>query len=267
MYEFIIIIILWRIYLMIFFYIFFISSLFIIFIMTLHLLQSDDESSLKYYFFIVFSSFIMFTYNMIFNDKHIFSCICNCLLNNYINIFNFCMFFTMNIFWFTWCFSFKLSWKHQFNFNAIFFHERSLLIFFFNVNIFINSSIMSNIFFSLLHKCCNLTLLLFCDMSTLFSIVFKLALLSNSCNSLSFDHFSNSLCFACNALFKNLLCIHVIVFLFISDVLIKLQSCTFTNFINAFLLMRFAIFAFHQLWCIKVFCNNNLLINIQFNLY
>jgi len=36
---------------------------------------------------------------------------------------------------------------------------------------------------------------------------------------------------------------------FIFNVLIKLQSCILTQFTNAFVLMKFAIFAFHQLWC------------------
>ncbi len=36
---------------------------------------------------------------------------------------------------------------------------------------------------------------------------------------------------------------------FIFNVLIRLQSCILTQFTNAFVLIRFAIFVFHQLWC------------------
>ncbi len=73
----------WKICLMIFFCIFSISSLSAIFIMILHLLQSDDNFSLKHYFLIDSSSLIMFVYDMIFNEKCIFLCICNCSLNSW----------------------------------------------------------------------------------------------------------------------------------------------------------------------------------------
>ena len=102
----------WRICLMIFFCIFFISSLSAIFIMTSQFLQSNDDFSLKHYFLIDNSSFITFAYDMIFNEKCVFFCICNCLFSNWIDVFSFCTFFMINVFWVTWCFS-SLKTMHQ----------------------------------------------------------------------------------------------------------------------------------------------------------
>ncbi len=88
-----------------FFCIFSTSSLFAIFIMTLCLLQSNDDSSLKRCFLVDNSSLVMFAHNMIFNEKRVFLCICNCLLSSWINVFSFYMFFVMNASWVAWCFS------------------------------------------------------------------------------------------------------------------------------------------------------------------
>ncbi len=66
--------------------------------MIYHLLQSDDNSSLKCYFLIVTSSFIMFTYDMILDEKRVLSYVCSCLLNSCMNVFSFCTFFAMNAF-------------------------------------------------------------------------------------------------------------------------------------------------------------------------
>ena len=114
-------VILWRICLMIFFCIFFTSSLSAIFIMILHLLRSDDDFSLKCCFFIDNSSLVTFAYDMIFNEKRVFLCICNCLLSSWTDALSFCTFFVMNAFWVMWCFSFDSSWRWHINFNAIFY--------------------------------------------------------------------------------------------------------------------------------------------------
>ena len=83
-----------------FFCIFFISFLFIILIMISHLLQSNDRSSLRRYFFIVISSLVMFTHIVIFIERYMLLCICNCLLSSWTDVFSFCTFFMMNTFWF-----------------------------------------------------------------------------------------------------------------------------------------------------------------------
>ncbi len=87
----------WRICLMIFFCIFSISSLSAIFIMILHFLQSDDDSSLRRCSFIDNSSLATSTHNDVLNVKCVFSCVCSCLLRSWINVFNFCTFFAMNV--------------------------------------------------------------------------------------------------------------------------------------------------------------------------
>ncbi len=160
-----------------FFCIFFISLLFIILIMTSHFLQSNDRSSLKYYFLITISSFITFTHDVIFVERRVLFCVCNCLLSSWTDVFNFYIFFAMNTFWFIWCFSSELSWKHWISFNAISFHEWSLLFSFSNIDIFISRSIMLATFFSSLHKHFNFAFLFSYNESTLLAIIFKSALL------------------------------------------------------------------------------------------
>ncbi len=106
-----------------FFCIFFISFLFIILIMTSNLLQSDDRSSLKCYFFIIISSLVIFVHDVIFVERRMLLCVCNCLLSSWTDVFSFCTFFAMNVFWFAWCFSSELSQRCWISFNAIFFHK------------------------------------------------------------------------------------------------------------------------------------------------
>ncbi len=121
-----------------FFCISFISFLFIILIMISRLLQSDDKSSLRHCFFVAISSLVTFAHDVIFVERRVLSYVCNCLLSSWTDVFSFCTFFMMNAFWFTWCFSSESSWRHWISFNAISFHEWSLLFSFSNVDIFIS---------------------------------------------------------------------------------------------------------------------------------
>ncbi len=160
-----------------FFYISFIFLLFIILIMTSHFLRSDDRSSLNRCFLVAISSLITFAHDVIFIERRVLLCVCNCLLNSWTDVFSFCTFFVMNAFWFTWCFSSELSWKRWISFNAISFHEWSLLFSFSNIDIFISRSIMLAMFFSLLHEHFDLVFLFSCNESTSLAIVFESALL------------------------------------------------------------------------------------------
>ncbi len=92
-----------------FFCISFISLLFIILIMTSRLLQSDDESSLRRCFLVAISSLVTFVHDVIFVERRVFLCVCNCLLSSWTDVFSFCTFFAMNAFWFAWCFSSESS--------------------------------------------------------------------------------------------------------------------------------------------------------------
>ncbi len=76
----------WKICLMIFFCIFSISSLSAIFITISYFLQSDDDFSLRHCFLVDNSSLVIFVHDMIFNEKHVFLCICNCLLSSVTSI-------------------------------------------------------------------------------------------------------------------------------------------------------------------------------------
>ncbi len=160
-----------------FFCIFSIFLLFIILIMTSHFLWSDDESSLRRYFLVAISSFIMFAHDVIFVERRMLLCVCNCLLSSWTDVFSFYTFFAMNVFWFAWCFSSESSQRCWISFNVISFHEWSLLFFFSNVDIFISRSIMLVMFSSLLCKHFNFASLFSCDESTLLAIIFKSALL------------------------------------------------------------------------------------------
>ena len=106
-----------------FFCISFISLLFIILIMTSHLLQSDDKLFLRRCFLITISSLVTFAHDVIFVERRMFFCVCNCLLSSWTDVFSFYTFFAMNAFWFAWCFSSESSWRRRISFNAIFFHE------------------------------------------------------------------------------------------------------------------------------------------------
>ncbi len=169
--------ILCRICLIDFFCIFFISLLFIILIITSFLLQSDDRLSLRHYFLIAVSSLVTFVHDVIFIERCMLLCICNCLLSSWTDVFSFYTFFTMNAFWFAWCFSFKSSQRHWISFNVISFYEWSLLFSFSNVDIFISKSIMLTTFFSSLHECFNLTFLFSCNELTFLAIIFESTLL------------------------------------------------------------------------------------------
>ncbi len=160
-----------------FFCISFISLLFIILIMTSHFLRSDDELSLERCFLVAISSLATFAHDVIFIERRVFFCVCNCLLSSWIDVFNFCTFFAMNVFWFAWCFSSESSRRHWISFNAISFHEWSLLFFFSNVDIFISRSIILATFSSLSHECFNLASLFSCNESTSLVIIFESALL------------------------------------------------------------------------------------------
>ena len=160
-----------------FFYISFISLLFIILIIISRFLRSDDKSSLKHYFLVVISSLVTFTHDVIFVERCVLFYVCNCLLSSWTNVFSFYIFFMMNAFWFIWCFSSELIQRCQISFNAISFHEWSLLFSFFNVDIFINKSIMLTMFSSSLHEHFNLTPLFSCNESTSLTIIFESALL------------------------------------------------------------------------------------------
>ncbi len=160
-----------------FFCISFISLLFIILIMTSHFLQSDDKSLLKCCFFIAISSLVTFTHDVIFIERRMFFCVCNCLLSSWTDVFSFYTFFAMNAFWFVWCFSSESSWRRWISFNAISFHKWSLLFSFSNVDIFISRSIILATFSSSSHEHFNLTSLFSCNESTLLAIIFESALL------------------------------------------------------------------------------------------
>ncbi len=160
-----------------FFCIFFISLLFIILIMTFHLLWSDDKSSLNRCSFVFISSLVTFAHDVIFVERCMLLCVCNCLLSSWIDIFSFCTFFAMNAFWFMWCFSSELSQRHWIIFNAISFHKWSLLFSFSNVDIFISKSIMLATFSLSLRKHFDSTSLFSCDESTSLVIIFESALL------------------------------------------------------------------------------------------
>ncbi len=155
----------------------FISLLFIILIMTSHFLQSDDESSLKCCFLVAISSLVTFAHDVIFIERRMFFCVCNCLLSSWTDVFSFCTFFVMNAFWFAWCFSSELSRRRWISFNATSFHEWSLLFSFSNVDIFISRSIMLTTFSSSSHEHFDFASLFSCNESTSLAIVFESALL------------------------------------------------------------------------------------------
>ncbi len=169
--------ILCRICLINFFCIFSISLLFIILIMTSHFLRSDDKSSLRRCSFVAISSLVTFAHDVIFVERRVFLCVCNCLLSSWTDVFSFCTFFAMNVFWFAWCFSSESSRRCWISFNAIFFHEWSLLFSFSNVDIFISKSIMLATFSSSSCEHFNSASLFSCNESTSLAIVFKSALL------------------------------------------------------------------------------------------
>ncbi len=154
-----------------------ISLLFIILIMTSRFLRSDDELLLERCFFVAISSLVTFAHDVVFVERRMFFCVCNCLLSSWTDVFSFCTFFAMNAFWFAWCFSSESSRRRRTSFNAISFHEWSLLFSFSNVDIFISRSIILATFSSSSRERFDLASLFPCDESTSLAIVFESALL------------------------------------------------------------------------------------------
>ncbi len=171
--------ILWKIWSIDFFCIYFISFLFVIFTRTLHLLWSDDRSSLSHCFLIIVSSLATLTHDDVLNVKRVFFYACSCLLRSWMNVFNFCTFFVMNMSWFFF-FSIFLSeafQKRWISSKITFFHEWSLFFSFSNVDVCVSKSMMLITFISSLRKCLDFASLSLCNESTLLAIIFKSALL------------------------------------------------------------------------------------------
>ncbi len=166
----------WKIWLINLFCISFISFLFIIFTKILCFLQSNDRLSLNHCFLIVASSFIILIHDDVLNMKCIFSYVCSYLLRSWINVFNFCTFFAMNMSWFS-IFLFETFWKRWISFKITSFHEWSLLFSFSNVDVCVSKSMMLITFILSLHECLNLTSLSLCDKSMLLAIIIESALL------------------------------------------------------------------------------------------
>jgi len=140
-------------------------------------------SLLKHCSFAVTSSLVMFTHDVIFNEKRMLSCVCmlswvcSCLLSSCTNVFSFYTFFAMNTFWFLLFFSSESFWRCCISFTATFFHEWFLFFSFSNVDVCIRRSIMLATYFSSLRELFDLALLFRCDESTLLAIVSESALL------------------------------------------------------------------------------------------
>ena len=84
---------------------------------------SETLLFLRRCFLIDNSSLVMFAHDMIFNERRVFSCVCNCLLSSWTDVFSFCTFFAMNAFWVMWCFSSDSSRRWCISFTATSFHE------------------------------------------------------------------------------------------------------------------------------------------------
>ncbi len=145
--------------------------------MTSRLLWNDDESSLRRCSFVAISSLVTFAHDVIFVERRVLFCVCNCLLSSWTDVFSFCTFFAMNAFWFAWCFSSESSRRRRISFNAISFHEWSLLFSFSNVDIFISRSIMLATFSSSSRERFDSASLFSCDESTSLAIIFESVLL------------------------------------------------------------------------------------------
>jgi len=166
----------WKIWSINLFCIFFISFLFTIFTKISRFFQSNDKSSLNHCFFVVTSSFATSTHNDVSNVKHIFSYVCSCLLRSWMNVFNFCTFFVMNMSWLS-IFLSEVFQKCWISFKITSFHEWSLLFSFFNINVCVNRLMMLITFVSSLCECLNLALLSLCNESTLLAIIIESTLL------------------------------------------------------------------------------------------
>ncbi len=166
----------WKIWSIDLFCISFISFLFTIFTRISRFLRSDDRSSLSRCFSIVASSLATSTHDDVLNVKRVFSYVCSCLLKSWMNVFNFCTFFAMNMSWLS-IFLSEMFRRRRISFKITSFHEWSLLFSFSNVNVYVSRSMMLIIFISSLHERLDLASLSLCDESTLLAIVIESALL------------------------------------------------------------------------------------------
>ncbi len=166
----------WKIWSINLFYISFISFLFTIFTRISRFLQSNDRSFLNYCSFVVTSSLATLIHDDVLNVKCIFSYVYSCLLRSWMNAFNFCTFFVMNVSWLS-IFLSETFQRRWISFKITSFHEWSLLFSFFNIDVCVNRSMMLITFISLLRECLNLALLSLCNESTLLAIIIESALL------------------------------------------------------------------------------------------
>ncbi len=166
----------WKIWSIDLFCIFFISFLSFIFTRISRFLRSNDRSSLSRCFSVVASSLVTLTHDNVLNVKHVFSYICSCLLKSWMNVFNFCTFFAMNVSWLLIFLSetFQRRWISS---KITSFHEWSLLFSFSNVDVCVSRLMMLITFVSSLHECLNLTSLSLCNESTLLAIIIESTLL------------------------------------------------------------------------------------------
>ena len=154
----------------------FISFLFTIFTRILHFLRSDDKSSLSHCFSVVASSLATLTHDDVLNVKRVFSCVCNCLLRSWMNVFNFYTFFVMNMSWLL-IFLSKTFRKRWISSKITSFHEWSLFFSFSNVDVCVSRSMMLITFISLLRERLDSASLSLCNESTLLAIIIESALL------------------------------------------------------------------------------------------
>ncbi len=166
----------WKIWSIDLFCIFFISFLSSIFTRISRFLRSNDRLSLSRCFLIVASSLVTLTHDDVLNVKHVFSYICSCLLKSWMNVFNFCTFFAMNVSWLL-IFLSETFQRRRISSKITSFHEWSLLFSFSNVDVCVSRLMMLITFVSLLHKCLNLTSLSLCNESTLLTIIIESTLL------------------------------------------------------------------------------------------
>ncbi len=166
----------WKIWSIDLFCISFIFFLFTIFTRISRLLQSNDRSFLSRCFLIVTFSLVILTYDDVLNVKRVFSCICSCLLRSWMNVFNFCTFFTMNMSWLL-IFLSETFRRRRISSKITSFHEWSLLFSFFNVDVCVSRSMMLITFISSLRECLDFTSLSLCNELTLLAIIIESALL------------------------------------------------------------------------------------------
>ncbi len=84
--------------------------------------KSDDRSFLNYCFLVIASSLATLIHDDVLNVKCVFSCVCSCLLRSWMNVFNFCTFFAMNMSWLS-IFLSEMFWRRWISFKITSFHE------------------------------------------------------------------------------------------------------------------------------------------------